>query len=232
MSEVIQSGMSLREEVEADLPDELVERFHGIIAAPRDPSQFRERLVHILTRYELYSVNAKATRKNDRRKQFTKLHDKASEFLKALDALGPDVVCSLEGALEAVTADKWDKWSFESDDSPVPEDDYSLEQARVAATRIMHACQVELDVLDATKGQGKKSGSPALEQFLIDLGALYESQTGCSAKSHCYRDETSEDEYNGKFFILAKAILDAYAPKSYATPAALGIRIVRLLADT
>ena len=73
--------------------------------------------------------------------------------------------------------------------------------------------------------------NPSLDQLIADLAALYEAETGYSASSHCYRDVTVEDEFNGKFFLMTKVFLEELAPNILSTPIALGKRIHRVLQD-
>ncbi|MYM55192.1 hypothetical protein [Thalassovita mangrovi] len=231
MAEDFEDGISLREEVEDSLPSELVEALHTSMGAQRPIDRFSNDLIRLLTRYERYQVAFHATPKKERRAQLTKLRDKASQFIDAVNALSQDVSRAVETNLVAVTYDPSNEvWSFESDE-PFPDDDQSIADAQEAAENIIAACQMELDLFDETKGAKRTSSKPALDQLLCDLAALYETETKRPAKSQCYRDELTEEGYNGAFFTMAKLLLDSYEPRSYGTPEALGIRILRVLAD-
>ncbi|NIY79488.1 hypothetical protein HCZ23_08385 [Celeribacter sp. HF31] len=231
MAEELGETITLRGEVEADLSEDLIASLHAVIGAEAELAQFRSDLVRILTRYELYRETTNTTPKKERRAQLTKLRDKASQLIEAMDALAPDVTRALDTNLAAVTEERrWEGWSLDSDE-PVPNDDQSVADAQRAAENIITACQMELDLFAETKGAKKGSANPALDQLLSDLAELYEIETGSAAKSQCYRDETAADEFNGKFFHMAQAILDDYAPESFSTPVALGRRIQRVLAE-
>lgn len=224
--------VSLRDQVKAGLSDALIEWLYEHLESQRDPDAFRDRLVHLLTRYEHYLAGTKTATRNDYRKQISTLQSKAQGLLTALDDLHPEIRQSLEGQFNELTHDtRWTGVDVFDLDQPLPDDDDSLQQATTATRRIIDACRLEIEFLEGTRGAKKGSRNPALDQLIIDLAALYETETGLAARSHCYRDETSENDYNGKFFCMVKLVLDSYAPKSYETPAALGIRILRTLTD-
>ena len=231
MAEELADTISLRDEVEADLSEELVSSLHALIGAEAELAQFRQDLIRVLTRYELNRETTTSTPKKERRAQLTKLRDKASQLIEAMNALAPDVTRALDTNLSAVTEEaRWDGWSFDSDE-PLPGDDQSVADAQQAAENIIAACQMELDLFTETKGEKKGSANPALDQLLGGLAALFEDETDRLAHSQCYRDDICEDGYNGAFFVMAKRLLDGYAPRSYGTPAALGIRILRVLKE-
>lgn len=232
MQEKIEPAMSTRDEVEADLSENLVVMVRQQIGACGDAVQFRNRLVHILTRYEVYLAGTKVVPRNEQRKQLTKLHDKSVAFLTALDGLHPEVRGVIQSALsQYFFKEQLNKFSIWDDRLSLDAEDSSIEDTEISVKKIIKACCAELDFLEKTKGAKKKSKSPALDQLLIDLAALYEAETGRSAKAQCYRDEVSEGGYSGKFFFMAKSVLDDYDPKGYSTPGALGIRIQRVLLD-
>lgn len=232
MADEIDFGMTLRDEVNADLSDELVARVRDLIGAQRTETLFRDRLVHILTRYEVYLAGTKTTTRNEVRKQISSLQKKAQGLLHVLEALQPEIRQSLEGRLNALTEDnRWEGFDFFDTNQPLPQDDNSLQLAKSACGNIVEACFLELELLEETRTSKRGSRNPALDQLLIDLAALYETETGHLARSQCYRDETSEDGYGGRFYCMAKAVLDEVVQGSYETPAALGIRILRLLTD-
>lgn len=226
----IKCGLTLREEVNDNLSSELVERLRNLIGPLRDEEIFRDRLVHILTRYRRYLAVAKTVMRKERRKQFSTLLSKAQGFLIAVDALHPEVRQSLETVLDAQTLDeRWEGFDFFDLEQPVPSHDDSLDQMQSLTRNIIEACHMELKLLDESKSEKRGSRKPSLDQLLIDLVELFEAETGQPAVSSCYRDETSEDGYNGKFFNMTKTLLDEIDPGSYDTSAALGIRILRLI---
>ncbi len=216
-----------RGEIHASLTDDLIEQLRALIGAQREVDLFRDRLVHILTRYEIYAVHAHATRKNDRRNQLTKLRDKAAAFMAALDTLNKDVKGGVQGSLETITPDKWENWTL---NEPLPKDDPSLEQGALAAARIKQASSRELEILDASKGEKKTSKHLGLDQLLIDLASLYEAETDKTARSQCYYSDFDEN-YTGPFFEMALTVLNAHAAGAYSSSSALGKRIGRVLAD-
>ncbi|NDW54254.1 hypothetical protein [Aliiroseovarius sp. PrR006] len=222
--------MNTREEIAATVPDELVERLHQLIEGQRETYLFKDRLVHFLIRYERYLANTPKVTRKERRAQVSRLRDKTSGFLNALADLHDDVESDIKFQLNELThEERWEGFDFFDSDQGLPPDDETLEQVRLTCERILEVCQDEIDHLDTTKGVKKGSLNPSLDQMLIDLAALYETETGHSAKSHCYRDETVEDEFNGKFFQMSKAFLEEFAPDSFSTPVALGRRIDRVL---
>ncbi|MCK8462839.1 hypothetical protein MUY35_03130 [Aliiroseovarius sp. S1339] len=222
--------MSSREEIAERVSDEIVDRLHQLIEGQREIHLFKDRLVHFLTRYERYLANTPQVTRKERRTQVSRLRDKTSGFLSALTELHDQVVRDINTQLDHITHDdRWEGFDFFNKDQDLPPTDETLEQAKLACERILEVCHGELDHLNSTKGVKKGSLNPSLDQMLIDLAALYETETGHSARSHCYRDETAKDEFNGKFFLMAKAFLDEFVPGSFGTPIALGNRINRVL---
>lgn len=222
--------MTLREEIAARVSDAFVQNLHQLIEAQCDTSQFKDRLVHFLVRYERYLASTPAVTRNERRVQISRLHDKASGFLIALGNLHPEIVGRISAQLNELTHQgRWEGFDVFDLEQSLPPDDDTLHVARLACERIRQACKLELDFLDATKGAPKGSTNPSLDQIIIDLAALYEIETGNSAMSHCYRDATVEDEFNGKFFLMTKVFLEECAPDLVTTPIALGKRIHRVL---
>ena len=231
MTDDYEGGMTLREEVDADLEDDLVNALHASLNAQSDETIFLNNLVRVLTRYKLYREHTVITPKKERQSQVAKLKAKASQMIEAIDSLAPDIEQTLETGLSAVTGEaRWAGWSFDRDE-PVPADDRSLMDARNAAENIVSVCELELAHLAETKGRIKGSANPALDQLLTDLAAIFEAETGRSAQSQCYRDDDVDEQYNGAFFVSVKRLLDSYAPRIYDTPAALGIRILRVQQD-
>lgn len=231
MTDDFDGGMTLREEVDADLDDDLVNALHASLNAQSDETIFRNNLVRVLTRYELYREHTVITPKKERQSQISKLKAKASQMIEVIDSLAPDVEQTLETGLSAVTEEtRWAGWEFDSDE-PVPADHMSLRDTRNTAENIVSACELELEHLAETKGRIKGSTNPALDQLLINLAAIFEAETGRAAQSQCYRDDHVDELYNGAFFVMVKRLLDSYAPRNYDTPGALGIRILRVLQD-
>lgn len=224
--------MSLREKVAAKVSDEVVERLHQLIEAHRDTSLFKDRLVHFLIRYERYLANTPDVTRKERCAQITRLHDKASGFLTALGDLHEEVEGDINSHLNELTHDdRWEGFDVFDVEQNLPPDDDTIQVAKLACEKIREACMVELNHLYETKGAKKGSMNPSLDQIIIDLAALYETETGYSAKSHCYRDVTVVGEFNGKFFLMAKVFLEEFAPDALSTPIALGKRIHRVLQD-
>ncbi|MHA6266578.1 hypothetical protein ACXYMP_06905 [Aliiroseovarius sp. CAU 1755] len=224
--------MSSREKIAERVSDEIVDRLHQLIEGQREIHLFKDRLVHFLTRYERYLANTPQVTRKERRTQVSRLRDKTSGFLSALAELHDEVIRDFDTQLDHLTHDeRWEGFDFLNKDQDLPSGDETLKQARVACERILEVCRGELDRLDTTKGARKGSLNPSLDQMLVDLAALYETETGHSARSHCYRDETAKDEFNGRFFLLAKALLDEFVPGSFGTPIALGRRINQVLQE-
>ncbi|CUK08273.1 hypothetical protein RUE5091_03059 [Ruegeria denitrificans] len=230
MAEDIECGLTIREEVDQNLSGELIDRMRNLIEAQRDETVFRDRLVHVLTRYQRYLAVTKTVMRKERRKQISALLGKAQGFLVTMEALHPEVRQSLESVLDANTLDdRWEGYDFFDLDQPIPSHDDTLDQAQSMTRKIIEACHLELDLLDESKSDKRGSRKPSLDQLLIDLAGLFEAETEQPAASNCYRDETSKDAYNGKFFNMAKTLLDEIDPGSYDTSAALGIRILRVI---
>lgn len=231
MSEETEGRTISREEIDAKLSDTLVENLRQLISAKRDASLFRDRLVHVLYRYERIKSGACNTPRKERRAEIAKLYRTTEKFVKVLNQLPQDAIRSLSSGM-AVLADSegFEAVSLEQR-LPEPGEDTSLQDAEAAARNILAACQMELDYFNITKGAKKGSAKPALDQLIIDLAALYETETGNDANSHSYRDVTVEDEFNGKFYQMTKALLDCSAPEDFGTPIALGRRIAGVLAE-
>jgi hypothetical protein len=224
--------MTLREEIAASVSDAFVQNLHQLIEAQCDTSHLKDRLVHFLVRYERYVANTPTVTRNERRVQISRLHDKASGFLMALENLHPEIIGGISAQLNNLTLDeRWENFDSFDPERRLPPDDDTLKAAKLACERIRKACKLELDLLQATKGAPKGSMNPSLDQIITDLAALYEIETGNSAMSHCYRDATVEDEFNGKFFLMTKVFLEEFAPDLVTTPIALGKRIHRVLQD-
>jgi hypothetical protein len=218
-----------RDMVREVLTNERVAWIRSCMQFKTDADTFRYDLSRVLTRYEIEKERANRSTKKSRRTSLMKLHDGASRFLLALNKLPLDVSDNIESSLDVITHDeRWEGWEFFSDD-PMPDDDDSLKVSQIAVRKIIAACQSELEFLDEIKGQPKGSANPALDHLIVELSCIFEHTTGLVPDSYCYRDETSEDEYNGSFYQMVKVILDEFAPKDYGTPGALGIRIVRRL---
>lgn len=229
MSAEAEDGMTTREVIEANLSGPLCESLCQLIGAKRDAGLFRDRLVTILCRHERLLVTIRNTPKKELRTTITALSNHAERFVQAIKALPPDVTRELDCSLNAVTEeDRWEGWAFESDEQ-VPADDTSLKDAQVAAQKILAACRLQMNILDETKGEKRSSADPSLDQLIHDLAGLFEAETGRLGETQCYREDAKEEGYNGSFFHMTKCLLDEFAPHRYATPAALGIRILRVL---
>ncbi len=229
MNEEAEDGMTAREEIEAKLSDPLCERLRQLIGAKRDARLFRDRLVTILCRHDRLLVTMSRRPKKEFRTTIAALSNQTERFLRAINGLSPDVTRELDCSLNAVTHEtRWEGWTFESD-APVPADDTSLEDARMLAHSILAACGMQMSILDQTKGAKRSSANPSLDQLIDDLAVLFETETGRMGETQCYREDAKEEGYNGAFFHMTKCLLDEFAPQRYATPAALGIRIQRVL---
>ncbi|MCK0143149.1 hypothetical protein [Aliiroseovarius sp. F20344] len=222
--------MSSREEIADRVSDEIVDRLHQLIEGRREIHLFKDRLVHFLIRYERYLANTPQITRKERRTQVSRLRDKTAGFLSALAQLHDEIERDLNSQLDHLTHDeRWEGFDFLNKNKGLPPEDDTLQQAKRASERILEVCQAELDHLETTKGVKKGSLNPALDQILVDLAALFETETGLPAHSQCYRDETASDEFSGKFFHMAKAILDEFLPDSFGTSIALGRRINRVI---
>ena len=100
-----------------------------------------------------------------------------------------------------------------------------MSQSIASLTSIVDACTAQLDRLDESKSFPKPSYSRPLNQLLVDLGSVFDEETGVTDKRKCYRDETVSDGYNGPYYRMVKTLLDSYDPDAYTTPEALGVRI-------
>ncbi len=224
--------MSSREEIAAKVSDEIVGRIHQLIEGQRETYLFKDRLVHFLVRYERYLANTPQVTRKARRVQVSRLRDKTSGLLSALAELHDEVVRDFNTQLDHLThEERWEGFDVFDMKQKLPSNDNTLDQAKSACERILEVCRGEIDHFNSIKGAKKGSLHPSLDQMLIDLAALYETETGHPAKSHCYRDETTEDEFNGKFFLMAKVFLEEFIPDSFGTPIALGRRINRVLQE-
>ncbi|EKE73255.1 hypothetical protein [Celeribacter baekdonensis] len=230
MSDDSQDGMTLRQEVEADLTEDLSQRLHKLIDARTDLGLFRERLIHILTRYETYEIRKPKVTRKARKSQIENLKDKAEKFLAAASALHPQTEQSIDHSIgsEKLRA-HWHKFGVLNLDAPDVSESDGMSDCTNAVSEVIAACDDELRQLDETKGEGRKSSNPEVDQLISDLADIYatESQLG---KSPIYPSETSEDGYEGGLYLLTKVLLQEYAPTNYASCAdGLGQRIRRVL---
>lgn len=220
-----------RKQIDAELPDRLVDSLRDLIGAQRSRQLFRDRLVHVLTRYEVYNAATKTATRNEYRKQLSKLQEKAQGFLVAIRALHPEVRQTLNGHLDTMTWEsRFEGFDLFDEKSVWPDDDSSFELAEEATKKIIESCHGEIGFLNSTKGAKKMSANPALDQLLIDLAALYETETDNPAKSHCYYTDI-DGGYGGPFFKMAQTVLDEFVRVPLTSESALGNRIKRLLAD-
>ncbi|MCW8842186.1 MAG: hypothetical protein OQK00_02100 [Rhodobacteraceae bacterium] len=232
MTDDYDGGMTLREEVDADLDDDLVERLHTMIAAKMDFDIFRMRLVHILNRFERYEMGKPQVTRKERSKQINKLSNTAQKFLEAVEELHPSVTNSIDmrcGTLKFLKAAQ-DMYVLDPDFPEISEDGF-ISSAKDELCDLLKACEHELEGMEATKGTKRKSSVPGLNQLISDAYTLYETETGYPERSAIYRSPTATDDYEGLFFTMMKTLLDGYAGKRFATGAALGKRIERILKE-
>ena len=230
MAEEMSEGMTLRDEVEADLSEDLSQRLHALIDARTDPTLFRERLVHILTRYETYALRKPKVTRKERKKQLAHLKDKAEKLLTAANELHPQIEEALDHTISSNRLSKhWDEFGVLNPDAPPLSDDDCFADCTTAISELISACDHELRVLEETKGGGRKSSNPDVDQLISDLSDLYETESQLE-KSPIYPSETSEDGFEGGLYLLTKVLLKEYAPNKYAHCAdGLGDRIRRVL---
>lgn len=244
MDEHSDDPMSPREIVDATLSEESVENLRAIIGAKREAHLFRERLITFLLRYQNYLAGTPTLMRKERRAQLSRLYDRTEKFLSALSELHPEIKSDLQPTLnyKPFEEDGIERVfiSFEDGEERInfteaflkeleEEDTDHLKDAQVLGSKILNACTVQLEVLEESKGAKKGSSNPSLDQMIIDLAALYETETDHSALSHCYRDDIVEDGYSGKFFVMTKTFLDEFLPEIVSSPVALGKRIERIL---
>lgn len=222
--------MEQREKTGALCSDELIERLHQLIDGQRETILFRDRLTIILKRYERNQARFPKVTRKDRREQVTRLRDKAANLSHAISNLHDEVSLSIGTNLIELTYQKSrEEIDTLSSKLELSIDDETLNNAKQSCERIKAACHIEIDLLDKSKGAKRGSQNPSMDQLIIDLAALYETETRHSAQSHCYRDDSSKERFNGKFFHLVKALLDEVAPANIGTTIALGKRINRVL---
>jgi len=229
MADDLDTGMTLHEEVEADLSEELSQRLHGLIKARTDLALFHDRLVHILTRFESYHLRKPQVTRKERGKQLTNVKDKAEKLLAALNVLHPEVLESLDFTISGSLQHRvWEEFDFFDESAPTIADDGHISNCVTAVSDVMAAAEEHLRQLENTKGTKRTSDNPALDQLISDLADLYETEAGLDQAAN-YRSPTAEDGYKGGLFLLTISLLNAYAPRSYSSAEALGKRIERIL---
>ena len=232
MTDNYDGGMTLRKEVDADLEDDLVKMLHTMIAAKVDVDQFRARLVQILTRFESYELSKQQVPRKERGKQLKKLASTTQKLLEAVGELHPYVTDIVDGMCHSL---KFDRASevfhvLDVEFPDIPEAGF-VSAAKDDLTDILKACERELEIMEATKGEKRKSSVPGLNQLISDAYTLYETETGYPERSAIYRSPSADDDYEGLFFTMMKTLLDGYAGKRFATGEALGKRIERILKE-
>ena len=119
-----------RKQIDAELPDRLVDSLRDLIGAQRSRQLFRDRLVHVLTRYEVYKAATKTATRNEYRKQLSNLQEKAQGFLVAIRALHPEVRQTLNGHLDTMTWEsRFEGFDLLDEKSVWPDDDSGFELA-------------------------------------------------------------------------------------------------------
>lgn len=225
-----EGGMTLREEVDADLEDELVETLHTMIAAKMDFDIFRKRLVHILHRFERYEMGKSQISRKERGKQIKKLASTTKRFLDALEELHPSVADSIDFGCNTLKTRK-DARDIYVLDPGFPEflENGFILSAKDELRDILKVCDQELEMMEATKGAKRTSSVPGLDQLVSDAYALYETETGYPERTAIYRSPGAPDGYQGLFFSMMQTLLNGYAGKRFKTGEALGKRIERFL---
>ena len=219
-----------RDTVGQELDLDFVEELLGNGIDAQRVSLIRDRLITFVLRYDRVDAHAPTITRKDRQLQVRSLQTKAVGLASAIRNLHRETEKEIQNYLEGMTTEsRWEGFDFSDLDQEIPKDDETLEGALQSCDLIVQACQISLDQIEQSKGTGKKSAKLALDQLILDLAALYETETGVSAKSQCYRSESSADEFSGQFFVMAKRFLDHMLPHSYGTPVALGRRIERVL---
>ncbi|AML50930.1 hypothetical protein [Falsihalocynthiibacter arcticus] len=216
-----------RAEIAALVSPEFVAGLRDLIGSRVSDDQMQSRLIHILTRFEIYAVHAARTVRKTRKLQLTQLRDKAQAFLTALSEMDEDVLDDVDAALNRKPIEALESVSFEDE---WPEEDQSIPTSQIAASRIIDACRDELTNLAASDGQTRHNANMHLDQPLLDLEALFESETGKKARSACYYVDIEED-FTGSFMEMTVQVIQRFHPDMSQTRIALGTRIRRVLKD-
>lgn len=220
-----QCADSIRGKIEGSLAGNTLHRLHSLSGAQTDLTQFRDRLVAILTRYERYLVAFATTPKKERRRQLEQIEARALGVAETLRAACPDVRKSLNDYGEDFDADAWENWSFESGD-PLPLHDPLVERVQSAVAELIGATRTELSDLNQTKNEPRQVKQAALKQLIEDLAALYTFEIE-KAEENDHADGSHVPAGGRHGFV--KGVLDWYDPRAYFSEDALKQQIKRTL---
>ncbi len=224
-----------RGDVEERLTEATVQRLFHQFEATTDFYIFRERLVHILYRYECGIFIGSSQPQKEVKKLLNRAARTASKLLNVLDEIDRKTHIELNSQIEFDSYREWqdqhaDIFADRSISAPTTDE---IEQS---LKRLIHACQPETAGTDprseTTAGDETDDQKPwnrtALDQLIVDINGTLRHHIGFSGIAGCYYDAVNDD-YRGLLFEFTVILLDEYAPKSYFSRGALGKRIVRVL---
>jgi hypothetical protein len=220
-----QCADSIRGRIEGRLADDILKTLHQLSGGQTDLTQFRNRLVSILTRYERYVIAFTTTPKKERRRQLEQIEARALDVSEALRAASHDVRKALDNHGDEFEPEAWENWSFESGE-PLPLKDPLVQRVQSAVAELIGATRAELSDLNQTKNEPRKVKQVALRQLIEDLAAFYASEA--EGAEEIDRADGPRVHAGGRHGFL-KGVLDWYDPRAYFSEDALKQQINRTL---
>ena len=225
---LIKTGSHSRDSVDNLLQDRTVVDLYGRFLVKSDLSVFRDRLIHILYRFERGALSRHKPSKKEQRAELAKLEKAASNLVGMSERMLEDLIvemefCAFDKFLETSTG-------INSEQGPVPVP--NIEEVKQFTNVLHHAFQqllieAEQKPMRMEELVPKTTPSP-LDQLIRDVEGTMFGLPCTEDTAACYYDAVSE-EYTGHLFEFTKILLDGYNPKTYHSDVALGKRIVRVL---
>lgn len=233
--EINSNKPSRRQAVSKALSQALVQRLYSQAEMNSDIESFRERLVHILYRYERNRPRRPRSTRKTHRTDLERLEKALVRLMDMIDIAHQDTLTGIGGQLADQDLEKQSHLPLEEmrfqEFGPWAETTESFENRYTAIAQLLRAIKHELSAQKTFTGSRRSSSNPALDQLIIDLAATYEIGTGKTPASHCYYIP-SIDTYGGGFFEFTITLLESHASDSFFSRLALGKRIQRVLDGT
>ncbi|UXX82213.1 hypothetical protein [Roseovarius pelagicus] len=224
-----------RSEVSARLSGEVVSKLHDRFSFSTDLGDFRERLVHILSRFERRRSIAHQPLKKVRRKLFMNVEKATSQLLETPEDLSAYLLENLVYQMKYDALDDWLKSTssiFDTDPPPSPTLD-ETERFLKLLHRASKQMLVDLDFKPESNPEEEVETNQAysrapLDDLITDVQGTLQHHNSGKNSATCYYNAI-KGEYCGALYEFTKLLLDSYAPDSYFSNAALGKRITRVL---
>ncbi|KKK97311.1 hypothetical protein LCGC14_2654010 [marine sediment metagenome] len=230
-----ESGSVTRSKIDACLPTQAICDLHVEYSAEADLFAFRQRLVHILMRFERGRALSVKPPKKVQRLQLSKFEKKASQLNGITEEFRSYIFESLAFQMEMDAFDDWlennDFWS-DKDPETAPttkEIERFLERIHRASKQILADLDAKFEAsIGGEREVDKGPFRTPLDQLIADIQGTMHGLKRTQNSSACYYDAAT-DSYRGHLYDFTKKLLDAYDKKAYFSDLALGKRIVRAL---